>query len=91
MGLPPDEAVVAGALRPVEAFLDVADRELRGREFMAGNEFGLWDVFHVQLVQRLCVCRFGDFVLSREGVSAWWDRVSNRPAMEKLLAADKEA
>lgn len=91
MGLPADEAVVAAALKSVEAFFDVADRSLQTKEYMAGNEFTLVDIYYIPLINRLFASGFGDVVLSRKAVSAWWDRVINRPAIAKLLAADREA
>lgn len=91
MGLPADEAVVSGALRSVEAFFDVAERVLQERDYMAGKEFTLVDIYYIPLINRLLVCGHGDIILSRKAVSAWWDRIINRPAIEKLLAADKEA
>ncbi|KAK2603328.1 hypothetical protein N8I77_009793 [Diaporthe amygdali] len=91
MGLLPDEAIVSGALRSVEAFFDVAERVLQHRDYMAGKDFTLVDIYYIPLVQRLFACEYADAILSRKAVSAWWDRVINRPAIQKLLAADEEA
>ncbi|KAH7002542.1 putative glutathione-S-transferase theta, GST [Ilyonectria destructans] len=91
MGLPPNEAVVSDALRSVEAFFDVAERLLQHKHYMAGNDFTLADIYYIPLIQRLFACGYGDIVVSRKAVSAWWDRVMNRPAIQKMLAADKEA
>lgn len=91
MGLPADEAVVSGALRSVEAFFDVAERVLQQRYYMAGEDFTLVDIYYIPLINRLVVCGYEDIILSRKAVRAWWDRVINRPAIQKLLAADKEA
>lgn len=91
MGLPPNEAVVLDALRAVEAFLDVAERLLEFKSYMAGNEFTLTDIYYIPLIQRLFACGHGDIITSRKAVSEWWERVVNRPAIQKLLAADREA
>jgi glutathione S-transferase len=91
MGLPPDDAVVSDALRAVGTFFDVAERLLRHRDYMAGNDFTLVDIYYIPLIQRLFACGYGDIIGSREAVSAWWDRCVNRPAIQKMLAADKEA
>lgn len=91
MGLPPDEAVVSASLKSVETFFDVAEGLLREKKYMAGNEFTLVDIYYIPLIQRLFACGYGDIILGREAVSAWWDRCVNRPAIQKLLAADKEA
>jgi len=91
MGLPPDDAVVSDALRSVEMFFDVAERLLHHRDYMAGNDFTLVDIYYIPLIQRLFACGYGDIIVSREAVSAWWDRCVNRPAIQRMLAADKEA
>ncbi|KAH6869790.1 putative glutathione-S-transferase theta, GST [Thelonectria olida] len=91
MGLPPNEAVVSDALRSVEAFFDVAERLLQHKDYMAGNGFTLTDIYYIPLIQRLFACGYGDIVVSRKAVHAWWDRVVSRPAIQKILAADKEA
>ena len=91
MGLPPDDAVVSEALRSVETFFGVAERLLQHRDNMAGNDFTLVDIYYIPLIQRLFACGYGDIIVSRKAVSAWWDRCVNRPAIKRMLAADKEA
>ena len=91
MGLPSDDAVVSDALRSVEVFFDVAERLLHHRDYMAGNDFTLTDIYYIPLIQRLFACGYGDVIVSREAVSAWWDRCVHRPAIQRLLAADEEA
>lgn len=91
LGLPPSEAVVSDALRSLEAFFDVAERLLQHKDYMAGKDFSLVDIFYIPLIQRLFACGYADVILSRKAVSAWWDRCISRPAIQKMLAADKEA
>lgn len=91
MGLPPDEAVVSDALRAVEIFFDVAERHLHHKDYMAGNDFTLVDIYYIPVIQRLLACGYGDIIVNREAVSAWWDRCVKRPAIQRMLAADKEA
>lgn len=91
IGLPPDEAVVSDALKSVEAFFDVAERLLQQREYMSGKDFTLVDINYIPLIQRLFACGYGEIITGRKSVRAWWDRVVNRPAIQKMLAADKEA
>jgi glutathione S-transferase len=82
---------VSDALRSLEAFFDVAECLLKDKDYMAGNEFTLADINYIPLIQRLFACGCGDVILSRKAVSAWWNRCITRPAIQKLLAADKEA
>ncbi|KAG5663575.1 hypothetical protein KAF25_001511 [Fusarium avenaceum] len=91
IGLPPNEAVVADALKSVEAYFDVAERLLGSKNYMAGNEFTLVDIYYIPLVQRLFICGYGDVITSRKAVSAWWNRIVSRPAIQKIMDADKEA
>lgn len=91
IGLPPDEAVVEGALRAVEAFFDVVEGLLQNHDYMAGNDFTLVDIYYIPVVQRLFACGYTDVIFSRKAVSAWWNRCINRPAIQKQLAADKGA
>lgn len=91
MGLPPDEALVSDALQSVELFFDIAERLLHLKDYMAGNEFTLVDIYYIPLIQRLFGCGYGGIITSREAVSAWWNRCVNRPAIQSILAADKEA
>ena len=91
MGLLPNEVVVSDALRSVETFFDVAENLLSRKDYMAGNDFTLVDIYYIPLIQRLFACGYGDIIASREAVSAWWDRCVKRPAIQKMLAADKEA
>lgn len=91
MGLSADEAVVADALRAVENFFDVAEGLLQRSDYMAGGEFSLVDIYYIPLIQRLFACGFGDVVRSRRAVSAWWDRCVERPAIRKMVVADREA
>ncbi|KAF7547648.1 hypothetical protein G7Z17_g7584 [Cylindrodendrum hubeiense] len=91
MGLPPDDSVVSDALRSVEMFFDVAERLLQHKDYMAGKDFTLADIYYIPLIQRLFACGYGDVIATREAVSAWWDRCINRPAIQKMLAADEAA
>ncbi|KAH8898003.1 glutathione S-transferase domain-containing protein [Thozetella sp. PMI_491] len=91
MGLPADETVVSNALRSVEMFFDVAERLLQDGDYMAGKNFTLADIYYIPLIQRLFACGYGDIILGRKAVTAWWDRCINRPAIQKMLAADAEA
>lgn len=91
MGLPTDEAVVSDALQSVEKFFDVMEPLLQDRDYMAGNDFSLIDIYYIPMIQRLFVCGYREVILSRQAVSAWWKRCIGRPAVQKMLDAEKEA
>lgn len=91
IGLPSDEAVVSDALKSLKTFFDVVERLLQHKDYMAGDEFTLIDIYYIPMIQRLFACGYGDIIASREAVSAWWNRCVNRPAILSMMAADKEA
>jgi glutathione S-transferase len=91
MGLPPNEGVVAESLKGLEAFFDVAEKLLQQNEYAAGKNFTLVDIYYIPLIQRLFACGYGEIVTKRAAVSAWWERIVNRPAIAQLLKADREA
>lgn len=91
MGSLPNEDIVSDAQQSLETFFDVAERLLQQRNYMAGNELSLVDIYYIPTIQRLFACGHGDLIMRRKAVSAWWDRCIKSPAIEKLLAADKEA
>ena len=89
MGLPPNDVVVAEALRSVESFFDVAERLLQREDhpYMAGKDFTLVDIYCIPLIQRIFACGYGDVIHSRSAVSTWWRRCVDRPAVQTLAAA----
>lgn len=88
-GWPTDEAVVAECLKSLGAFFDVAEGILSHQPWMAGDNFTLVDIFYIPLVERLVQVGHEDLITSRKAVNAWWERATCRPAIAKLLAADK--
>lgn len=91
IGLPTDEAVVSAALKSVESYFDVAERLLQDRNYMAGKDFTLVDIYYIPLVQRLFASGYAGVIKDRKAVSAWWDRVIERPAIKEVLATDAAA
>jgi len=71
MGLPPSDTIVSDALQSVEFVFDVAGRLLRLKDYMAGNNFTLVDIYYIPLIQRLFACGYGSTVVSRKAVSSW--------------------
>lgn len=91
LGLPPNEVAIEEGLRMVGAYFDVAERLLHSNDYMAGDKFTLVDLYYIPLIQRLFTCGYGNIILSRKAVSAWWDRCVTRPAIQKVLADDQKA
>lgn len=91
MGLPADEKIVSDALRSVEMYLEIAERSLLQKKFVAGDEFTLVDIYYIPLIRRLFACGYEDLILRHGAVNAWWNRCMSRPAIKKLFPADEEA
>lgn len=91
LGLPVNEAVVAEALQSLEAFFDIAESLLQQRSYMAGNDFSLADINYMPGMQKLFALGYGDIIARRRAVNAWWERCMDRPAIKRLVVADREA
>ncbi|KAJ4321876.1 hypothetical protein N0V94_002710 [Neodidymelliopsis sp. IMI 364377] len=76
MGLPPNDTVVSDALRLVETYFDVAEGLLQHKDYMAGKDFTLVDIYYIPLIRRLFACGYGEIILSRKA---------------NMFAADSEA
>lgn len=90
-GLPPDEKIVADSLQALETYFDAAENLLQKRSYMAGESFTLVDIYYIPLMERLIALGYGELITSHKAVNAWYDRCQSRPAIQKVLAADKEA
>jgi glutathione S-transferase len=83
-GTQPNQATVdegkAGAARA----LDVIERGLAGKEYLAGS-FSLAEITYLPYVQYLFDTGLGDIVKERPNLAAWWGRISERPSWQKAL------
>nr|KMM65088.1 glutathione transferase F5 [Coccidioides posadasii RMSCC 3488] len=78
---PVDEAAVAKAKSQLESHLDLCEQSLKaGKEYMAGDSFGLADIFYIPAVAELIDVGHGDLITKREMVNDWWQRCLARPA-----------
>lgn len=69
----------------VSKALDVIDRALTGRTYLAGS-FSLADISLAPVLLMLFVTGEGDLVLGRPNLAAWWKRVSSREGWQRVLA-----
>ena len=83
-GEQPDPAVVAEGKAGAARALDVLEKALVGRDYLAGD-FSLADISYAPYLQYLMDMGLGDIVTERPNVAAWWDRLSARPAWQKVL------
>ena len=83
---PTDEAIVAKAMPIAERHFAVLDAELGERQYLAGGEFSLADMFVAPIVAYAQVLPEGQQLLKgRNNIASWFGRVSGR----KSFAATK--
>ena len=79
--------VTARYFKEVSRIMGVLDARLEGQDFLAGDEFSIADVAVIPWVG-MCFAHpaAGDLPLAANAnLSAWWERVSQRPAVQKGL------
>lgn len=91
LGLPADEQVVAAAVKELDGFFGIVEGLLQDKEYMAGDNFSLVDIYYIPLVRRLFLFGFSDMITGRQNVAAWWERCVSRPAIKKLIDEDTAA
>jgi glutathione S-transferase len=85
-GKAPDAAIVEAAKVEAAKALDVADKTLAGREYLAGSSFSLADISWMPPVQHIVQSGLEDLISDRPNVATWWQRVSARPSWKKIAA-----
>ncbi|RJS13575.1 glutathione S-transferase family protein [Corallococcus sp. H22C18031201] len=80
-----DPAEVERARELVASVLDVLDRTLESRPYLAGSEYSLADLVYVPTFQFLFTAKQDDLILTRRHLAAWWERISTRPAWKQTL------
>ena len=83
-GTTPDQDVIAKGKAEAAKALDVLDRALVGKEFLAGS-FSIAEITYAPYFQYLFDTGHGDIVKERPNVAAWWSRISERPSWQKAI------
>lgn len=85
MGQPGDLALAHSCVEKLEKVLDVYETRLSETTYLAGDKFTLADLSHLPGIEHLKeTAKMGHLITEREKVSAWWDKISSRPAWKKL-------
>jgi glutathione S-transferase len=84
-GTTPNQATIDEGKAGAAKALEVLDRALAGKEYLAGNQFSLAEVTYLPYFQYLFDTGLGDIVKDRANVMAWWGRISERPSWQKAL------
>ncbi len=83
-GTTPDADVITKGKAEAAKALDVIERALVGKEYLAG-EFSLADITYAPYLQYLFDTKAGDIITERPNVSAWATRVLERASWQKAL------
>ncbi len=83
-GTAPDPDVIAKGKAEACKALDVLERALEGKDFLMGD-FSLADICYAPYLQYLFDTKAGDIISERKNVSAWAQRVLERPSWRKAL------
>lgn len=79
-----DYAVVERARQGMETALAAADRQLAASAYFAGDGFSLADIHFMAYFEYLEKTGQDACVQGRPSLSAWWRRVSRRPAWQRV-------
>ncbi|KAI8819113.1 glutathione S-transferase III [Fimicolochytrium jonesii] len=88
-GASPDQAKVAEHKKKLESVLDVYEKELSGRDYLAGGELSVADLFHLPYGVKLFDAGLGGLIEGRPNVKKWWERLTARQSWKDTLAAAK--
>ena len=80
-----DQQAVSDAKDKVAHALDVMEKNLSVHPYMVANDFTLADVTWMPYIEYLFPASMGQLVTERPTVNAWWEKVRNRPAWQKVL------
>ncbi|GLJ51547.1 hypothetical protein SUGI_1095640 [Cryptomeria japonica] len=80
-----DEEIVKSNVEKLSKVLDGYEERLAKHNYLAGDFFSLADLHHLSYTHYLVHgAGKGELVTGRPHVSAWWDRISTRPAWQKV-------
>ncbi|KAK4278091.1 hypothetical protein QN277_015983 [Acacia crassicarpa] len=86
MGQPGDLSLAHACEQKLEKVMDVYEKRLSERPYLAGDNFTLADLSHLPGIRYLVEeAKMGHLITERKNVNAWWGCISSRPAWKKLM------
>ncbi|GLJ51552.1 hypothetical protein SUGI_1095720 [Cryptomeria japonica] len=81
-----NEEIVKISIEKLSKVLDVYEERLAKHNYLAGDFFSLADLHHLSSIHYLVnVAGKGELITSRPHVNAWWEKISARPAWQKVV------
>jgi len=74
---------IATATTKLDAACAILDKNLAGKQYMAGDQFTLADICYAPYIEYAMNTPAKDIFTKHPHVMAWWGRVSERPAWLK--------
>ena len=87
----PNEQIIEQGRAETTRTLDIMDKHLAGKTYLAGEQFSLADIGFLPYVEYLFAAKAGELITSRANVGAWWTRCSNRPSWQKVTGKGKQS
>lgn len=84
MNIPTDREKVSHLAEQLAKVLDVYEKQLEGRAYLAGDAFSLADLVHLPYASMLFRAGQADLIESRPNVSRWWKSIATRPSWRKV-------
>jgi glutathione S-transferase len=85
-GAEPQMSIVDDGRAAVNKAVAVLERELEGREYIAGSSFSLADICFMPYVEYLFMCGEGGLITDHRNTATWWTRVSERASWQQVRA-----
>ncbi|KAI3927614.1 hypothetical protein MKX01_026547 [Papaver californicum] len=86
MGQPTDSELVRTSEEKLGKVLDIYEKQLPKNSYLTGDSFSLVDLGHLPGIRCLMnEAGKGYLVKDKKNVNAWWEDISNRPALKKVL------
>lgn len=93
-GREPDEDKIAAALPDAKHQIEVLERELGGRDYLAGDEVSLADFFMMPPLYYFSMTPDGGPLMAESeapNIGKWWGRMASRPSYKTTLPAMPDA
>lgn len=80
----PDREIIDQARAELVRPLDVIDKALGQRVYLAGDDFSLAEIAYMPYIDYLFMAKSSDLITERAHVAAWWSRISARASWQKV-------
>eukprot|EP00262_Sarcandra_glabra_P018550 TRINITY_DN66_c0_g2_i1.p2 TRINITY_DN66_c0_g2~~TRINITY_DN66_c0_g2_i1.p2 ORF type:complete len:118 (-),score=7.08 TRINITY_DN66_c0_g2_i1:379-732(-) len=81
----PNEEIIKTNIEKLGKVLDVYEERLSKCKYLAGDFFSLADLHHIPYLYYLMKTPNAELINSRPHVKKWWEDISSRPAVKKVL------